>query len=252
MLENPTAELLRLNKVINQNDKLGKDKDLDLEKRALGMITSLQASVDALKKGEYLKPTDFENKVGSYKNTMAGRWNLKTATNAFKSYNDVNGTPAQLGVLDKSSRYYANAFNFAMKNASTAGDYNQYDVIIRKAMWENKKIIMSNDDGVFIFKADDTDTGNYLTLNEISKLTKGEPDPITNNPFPGTKTKFTLKEVGDKIAADMEINPKAGNQNKDAWLISWREENPINDGETGNLYYVRGAQEFMKFMRNLG
>ena len=66
MLENPTAELLRLNKVINQNDKLGKDKDLDLEKRALGMITSLQASVDALKRGEYLKPTDFENKVGSY------------------------------------------------------------------------------------------------------------------------------------------------------------------------------------------
>jgi hypothetical protein len=106
---------------------------------------------------------------------------------------DVNGTPAQLGVLDKTSRYYANAFNFAMKNASTAGDYNQYDVIIRKAMWENKKIIMSNDDGVFIFKADDTDTGNYLTLNEISKLTKGEPDPILKDPPAGTNTKITEK-----------------------------------------------------------
>ena len=182
---------------------------------------------------------------------MAGRWNLKTATNAFKSYDDVNGTPAQLGVLDKTSRYYANAFNFAMKNASTAGDYNQYDVIIRKAMWENKKIIMSNDDGVFIFKADDTDTGNYLTLNEISKLTKGEPDPITNNPPAGT-TLLTVEDISKKIANEINTNPKAGNQNKDAWLISWRKENPIKDGETGKLYYVRGAQEFMKFMRNLG
>jgi hypothetical protein len=35
MLDNPTAELLRLHKAINQNDKLGKDKDLDLEKKSI-------------------------------------------------------------------------------------------------------------------------------------------------------------------------------------------------------------------------
>jgi hypothetical protein len=256
MLENPTAELLRLHKAINQNDKLGKDKDLDLEKRALGMIKSLQASVDALKKGEYLKQPDFENIVGSYKNTMASRWNLLTTANAYKSYKDVNGTPAQLGVLDKSSRYYANAFNFAMKNASTAGDYNQYDVIIRKAMWENKKIIMSNDDGVFIFKADDTDTGNYLTLNEISKLTKGEPDPILKDPPAGTNTKITekstLKEISDKIATDMKINPKAADFMKDKWMTAWNKDNKRPEGVNGTQHYQRGLGEFEAFKESLG
>ena len=256
MLENPTAELLRLNKVINQNDKLGKDKDLDLEKRALGMITSLQASVDALKRGEYLKPNDFENKVGSYKNTMAGRWKLKTAANAFKSYKDVNGTPAQLGVLDKASRYYATAFNFAMKNASATGDFNQYDTIIRQAMIDNKKIIMSNDNGVFIFKADDTDTGKYLTSDEISKLLKGEPDPLLSNPIPGSKTKITekstLKEISDKIAADMKIDPKAANFNKDKWMTAWNKENLRPEGVNGTQHYQRGLGEFEAFKESLG
>ena len=260
MLDNPTAERLRLNRVIIENDKLGDNKDLKLEANALDMIKSLDSGLEALKKGEFLSPKDFEYKIDTYKSEIASIYNLtKTQAGPYKRFSELKGSPEQIKIANTASRYYANAFNFALKNGSVKEGSSQYEILVREAIADNRKIIMSNDNGVFVFKIDDGDTGKFMNEADLSILTKKKTNQLDkdNNGMPGstkndTTTVFTVSEIGAKIARDIKRNPKAGDQNKDAWLISWRKENPIKDGETGKLYYVRGAQEFMKFMRNLG
>ena len=260
MLDNPTAERLRLNRVIIENDKLGDNKDLKLEANALDMIKSLDSGLEALKKGEFLSPKDFEYKIDTYKSEIASIYNLtKTQAGPYKRFSELKGSPEQIKIANTASRYYANAFNFALKNGSVKEGSSQYEILVREAIADNRKIIMSNDNGVFVFKIDDGDTGKFMNEADLSILTKKKTNQLDkdNNGMPGstkndTTTVFTVSEIGAKIARDIKRNPKAGDQNKDAWLISWRKENPIKDGETGKLYYVRGAQEFMNFMRNLG
>ena len=246
--DNPTAELLRLQRIISENDKLGNNKDLSLEANAIGMIDSLEASIKSLKKGEYLDGKTFITKSGQYKARIAEAYGLTTTSDGFKSFKDVTGTKEQLTVATRASLYYAQAYNFAMKNGDPNGDTNQYEVLITEAIINNQKIIMSNDNGVFIFKKDTADDGKFLSVKDLTALTKGVVDPLKDKKsMPGT-----LAEVSEKIEFSIKSDKNAGKNNKDVWLRLWRKENPIKDGETGELYYVRGAQEFMKFMRNLG
>tara|TARA_R110000787_G_scaffold53388_1_gene125154 strand:+ start:2565 stop:4010 length:1446 start_codon:yes stop_codon:yes gene_type:complete len=260
MLDNPTAERLRLNRVIIENDKLGDNKDLKLEANALDMIKSLDSGLEALKKGEFLSPKDFEYKIDTYKSEIASIYNLtKTQAGPYKRFSELKGSPEQIKIANTASRYYANAFNFALKNGSVKEGSSQYEILVREAIADNRKIIMSNDNGVFVFKIDDGDTGKFMNEADLSILTKKKTNQLDkdNNGMPGstkndTTTVFTVSEIGTKIARDIKRNPKAGDQNKDKWVSAWRTENPIQSGEAPFQYFARARAAFNDFMTSLG
>jgi len=245
--DNPTAELIRLQRVFQANNALGDDKDIDKQNTLTTMIDNVQSLIQSATTKKRMTDTAFNSHIKGNLEKLGTVYNLGLNYKSIGSFPDVAGTKEKKLLALSTSRYYTNI----LAQATLKGDPNVlYINTVLEALSENKELIATtNDAGVFTLEKSDK---NYLSEVQVAELNAGNSKDLNLKGLPGT---LNL----DKVETAIIDGIKKGNGNLDSrkkqslkniYVQEWKKKNSIDSVKTildkQNISYTQLAYNKFK------
>ena len=222
--DNPTAELIRLQRIQQQNNELGADKDIDKQNKVTLMIDNVRSLIDSSTTKKRMTDTAFNGHIKTNLETLGTIYKLGLNYKTVGSFPDVSGTQEKKLLALNTSKYYTNI----LAEATLKGDKNTlYINTVLEAMAENKELISTtNDAGVYTLEVGEK---QKLSDLEINILNEGVSKDLNVSKMPGAKT---LEDAEKNIVDQMQkssgkLSSTIRNKLRSDYTTAWKKKNPL-------------------------
>ena len=224
--DNPTAELIRLQRIQQQNNELGADKDIDKQNKVTTMIDNVRSLIDSSTTKKRMTDSAFNGHIKSNLAKLGTIYQLGITYKTVGSFPDVAGSQEKKLLALKTSQYYANK----LAEATLKGDKNTLHInTITTAIAENKELVSTtNDAGVYTLEVGEK---QKLSDLEINILNEGVSKDLNVSNMPGA----TTLEAAEKNIVD-QMQKSSGKPSSTMlsklradYTTAWKKKNPLKD-----------------------
>ena len=224
--DNPTAELVRLQRIQQQNNELGADKDIDKQNKVTTMIDNVRSLIDSSTTKKRMTDSAFNGHIKTNIATLGTIYQLGITYKTVGSFPDVAGSQEKKLLALKTSQYYANK----LAEATIKGDKNTLHInTITTAIAENKELVSTtNDAGVYTLEVGEK---QKLSDLEINILNEGVSQDLNVSNMPGSTT---LEDAEKNIVDQMQkssgkLSSTMLSKLRTGYTTAWKKKNPLKD-----------------------
>ena len=224
--DNPTAELIRLQRILQQNNELGADKDMEKQNKVTLMIDNVRSLIDSSTTKKRMTDSAFNGHIKTNLATLGTIYKLGLNYKSVGSFPDVSGTQEKKLLALNTSKYYTNK----LAEATLKGDKNTlYINTVLQAIAENKELVSTiNDAGVYTLEVGEK---QKLSDLETTILNEGVSKDLNISAIPGVKTlQDAEKNVVDQVQkGNGKLSSTIRSKLRSDYVKSWKEKNPLKD-----------------------
>ena len=224
--DNPTAELIRLQRILQQNNELGADKDMEKQNKVTLMIDNVRSLIDSSTTKKRMTDSAFNGHIKTNLATLGTIYKLGITYKTVGSFPDVAGTQEKKLLALKTSQYYANK----LAEATLKGDKNTlYTTKVLEAIADNRELVSTtNDAGVYTLEVGEEQKLSDLEKNILNEGVSNDPN-VSNMPG-ATTLEAAEKDIVDQMQKSSgKLSSTMLSKLRSNYTAAWKNKNPLKD-----------------------